>query len=231
MTRPSGCIATKLDLRPPLTRGAGQARHSTNGSGRTSGAATMAPIHGSEHPVLSARRRPGGGGDRAVLAPRALAPCRAAQRAAARPIGPRAGSDQGARRLRLRPAASAPGSRPRPDARVRVLGLHRAAGHDRQLRHQRAGRDDRRLVLRRLLLERDRLLREPLRRARAGIGHLLRHSSDDHAAGPPGADARRLRDPRAHLLHRADRVGRRRLLVRRRARRARHGRGRSWPGR
>ena len=179
----------------------------------------MARIHGSEHPVLSARRRSRGGGDRAVLAPGAMAPGGAAQRAADRAKRPRVGSDQVPRRLRHRPTTAASGSRARPDPRLRLLGLHRPAGDDRQLPHQRAGRDDRWLVLRRLLLEPDRLLREPVRGAGAGIGHLLRDSPDGHAAGATGADARRVRHPRAHLLHRPHRAGRGCLLVRRRARR------------
>ena len=76
------------------------------------------------------------------------------QRPAARAIRPHRLAHQGARRVRLRPAAAAPGPRTRAGPRLRLLGLHRAAGHDRQLPHQRAGRDDRRLATRRLLLER-----------------------------------------------------------------------------
>ena len=138
---------------------------------------------------------------------------------AAGAVGSGLGTHQVARRLRHRPAASPQRSRPRTDARLHLLGLPGAAGHDRQLLHQRPDRDDRRLVLRRLLLERHRLLREPVRGARAGIGHLLRDSTDDHAAGATGADARRLRHPGAHLLHRPHRAGGGCLLVRRRARR------------
>jgi hypothetical protein len=181
--------------------------------------------HAGQHPVLPADRGARRGGGLPLLAPRAVAHGGPSCRPADRPIRPGPGADRRARCLRHRAATAAAGPRTGPDPRVRLLGLHRAAGHDRQLSDERVGGAHPRLAARRRDVERGHRVRQPVRRARPRIGHLLPGAARRRAAGTTRTHARRVRHPWADLQHRAHRVGRRRARLRRRA-----GRPLTWRG-
>ncbi len=178
----------------------------------------MARTHGSHHPALPPDRRARRSGGLHVLAPGALAPGRAGRGTAAGTLGPHRLAHQGAGRLRRRPAAAAPGPRTGAGACVRLLGLHRPAGDDRQLHHEWPCRDGPGLAVRRVSMERGHGHRECLHRTRARVGRLLRGASDGDASRPAGVDPGRVHHPRADLLHRADGARRRRVRLRPRAR-------------
>ena len=179
----------------------------------------MRATHGSHHPVLSADRRARRRGDLPVLAARAVAPGRPA-RAGGRWSGPIAigDADRGARRLRLRPAPPAPG--PRPGLAhafvfwgfivlLATTGNYITNGLVETILGWPLGGFFWSVVV---------FFANVFVGAGARIGHLLRRPAHDRPAGAPGADARRVRHPGPDLLHRADRVDRRRVRLRRRAR-------------